>query len=421
MSKPTTTSFRDRRTLLKGIGVALALPWLESLAGSEPGDNLPIQHRRMIHVTHKFGMYAPSFHPATAGVGWEMTDGLRTLERHRLRMTVFKNLGLSVTGGHAAAPCILSDMKRSEAASHPDGGITVDARAAELYATTTRFPMLNLWGNPDNDQHTSFARSGAKIPYVTTPMELFNLLFTEQTAEGKAARARELAGNRSVLDAVNESAKRMMVTVSPRDQHRLDDYFTSVRDAERKLQTYKDWLTIPKPEAVPEVAARIESVKKSSQTMIYDAFMDLIPLILQTDSSRIVSIDVFTNPNWDLPGITDHYHSLTHHGQLPEKVAQLRAIDDFHLSRLARLIDRIVALGMLDSTQILYSSGMSDGNSHSNQNLPIILAGGGFTHGTMIDIQGKQPLSNLYLSMLQKLGVETASFNKSMGPLRGLA
>jgi hypothetical protein len=169
------------------------------------------------------------------------------------------------------------------------------------------------------------------------------------------------------------------------------------------------------------VAARIESVKKSSQTMIYDAFMDLIPLILQTDSSRIVSIDVFTNPNWDLPGITDNYHSLTHHGQLPEKVAQLRAIDDFHLSRLARLIDRIVALGMLDSTQILYSSGMSDGNSHSNQNLPIILAGGGFTHGTMIDIQGKQPLSNLYLSMLQKLGVETASFNKSMGPLRGLA
>ena len=137
-------------------------------------------------------------------------------------------------------------------------------------------------------------------------------------------------------------------------------------------------------------------MKKSSQTKTYDAFMDLIPLILQTDSSRIVSIDIFTNPNWDLPGISDNYHSLTHHGQLPEKVAQLRTIDDFHFSRLATLIDRVKDLGMLDATQILYSSGMSDGNSHNTKNLPIVLAGGGFRHGTMIDVQAKQPLSNLF-------------------------
>ena len=421
MRTTTTATFIDRRTLLKGLGVAIALPWLESLAGAEPVGAGPVHHPCMINVTHKFGMYAPTFHPATAGADWEMTDGLRPLERHRARMTVFKNLGLSVTGGHAAAPCILSDMKRTEAASHPDGGITVDARAAELYATATRFPMLNLWGNPDNDQHTSFARSGAKIPYITTPLDLFNLLFTEQTADEKIARASELAGNRSVLDAVNESAKRMSGTVSQRDRHRLDDYFTSVREAEKKLQTYKDWLTIPKPVANPAVAARIDAVKNNSQTMTYDAFMELIPLVLQTDSTRVVSIDVFTNPNWDLPGITDNYHSLTHHGQLPEKVKQLRSIDDFHLSRFVTLIDRIAALGMLDTTQLLYSSGMSDGNSHSNQNLPIILAGGGFRHGTTIDVQGRQPLSNLYLSMLRKLGVEAASFSKSTGTMQGLA
>ena len=421
MRTPASASFIDRRTLLKGLGVAIALPWLESLPGAESGAAGPARHPCMINVTHKFGMYAPTWHPATAGTDWEMTDGLRPLERHRARMTVFKNLGLSVSGGHAAAPCVLSDMKRTEAVSHPDGGITVDARAAELYATATRFPTLNLWGNPDNDQHTSFARSGAKIPYVASPIELFNLLFTEQTADGKAARARELAGNRSVLDAVNESAKRMAVTVSQRDRSRLDDYFTSVRDAEKKLQTYKDWLTIPKPAGDPAVAARIDAIKKGSQTMMYDAFMELIPLVLQTDSSRVVSIDVFTNPNWDLPGITDNYHSLTHHGQLPEKVKQLRTIDDFHLSRFATLIDRIAALGMLDTTQLLYSSGMSDGNSHSNQNLPIVLVGGGFRHGTMIDVKGRQPLSNLFLSMLRRFGVETASFSRSTGTLQGLA
>lgn len=420
MRKPIPRSFIDRRTFIKGLGVSLALPWLESLAGAEPGKALPENPRRMINVTHKFGMYAPTFHPEKEGANYEMTDGLRPLERHRKDMTVFKNLGLSVLGGHAAAPCVLSDMKRTEAISHPDGGITVDARAAELYATATRFPLLNLWGNPDNDQHSSFTRSGAKVPYISSPLDLFHILFTEQTDEEKAARARDLSANRSILDTVTESAKRFSNTVSKRDVHRLDDYFTSVREAEKKLQTYKDWLSIPKPVAPPELAERITAVKKESQTKTYDAFMELIPLILQTDSSRIVTIDVFTNPNWDLPGVTDNYHSLTHHGQLPDKVRQLKAIDDFHLSRFATLIDRIKSLGMFETTQLLYSSGMSDGNGHSNQNLPIILAGGGFTHGSMIDVQDKQPLSNLFLSMLQKLGVETTTFNKSTGTMRGL-
>lgn len=421
MTKPITTSFIDRRTFIKGLGVSFALPWLESLPAAEPGKTVPEAPRRMVNVTHKFGMYAPTFHPEKAGTDYVMTDGLRPLERHRKNITVFKNLGLSVQGGHAAAPCILSDMKRTEAISHPDGGITVDARAAELYATATRFPLLNLWGNPDNDQHTSFARSGAKVPYITSPLELFQVLFNEQTDDEKKARAQDLARNHSVLDTVAESAKRFSTTVSKHDAHRLDDYFTSIREAEKRLQTYKDWLSIPKPAAPVGLAERITSVKKESQTRTYDAFMELIPLILQTDSSRIVTIDVFTNPNWDLPGVTDNYHSLTHHGQLPDKVRQLKAIDDFHLSRFATLIDRITALDMLESTQLLYSSGMSDGNGHSNQNLPIILAGGGFRHGSVIDVQGKQPLSNLFLSMLQKLGVETAAFNKSTGTMRGLA
>ncbi len=409
------SSFIDRRTFIRGIGVALVLPWLETTASAEA-----IHPGRMINVTHKFGMYAPSFHPKANGPDFEITDGLKPLERHRSEISVFKNLGLSVSGGHAAAPCILSDMTRSEAASHPDGGITVDARAAEHYATATRYPILNLWGNPDNDQHTSFARSGAKIPYVASPIDLFNLLFSEESQEGKNRKRAELEGNRSVLDAVNENAKLFSKRLSSRDNSRLDEYFTSVREAEKKLQTYKDWLSVPKPTASPALREEIAAAKRESQTKTYDAFMELIPLILQTDSSRIVTIDVFTNPNWDLPGITDNYHSLTHHGQLPEKIKQLKAIDSYHLSGVATLINKIKDLGMLESTQILYSSGMSDGNSHSNQNLPIILAGGGFKHGQVIDVQGKQPLSNLYNTMLQKLGVETEYFNKSTGRMSGL-
>ncbi len=198
----TSSRFIDRRTFIKGVGVAMALPWLESVARAAE----PARPGRMIILTQKFGMYAPSFHPDTEGTDYEITEGLKPLERHRNRITVFKNLGLAVSGGHAAAPCILSDMKRTDASSHPDGGLTIDARAAELYATATRFPMLNLWGNPDNDQHTSFSRNGAKIPYVASPIELFRLLFADLSAEEKGKRQVELLGDHSVLDTVNESA-----------------------------------------------------------------------------------------------------------------------------------------------------------------------------------------------------------------------
>ncbi len=413
----TSSRFIDRRTFIKGVGVALALPWLESVARAAE----PTRSGRMIIVTQKFGMYAPSFHPDTEGADYEITDGLKPLERHRSRMTVFKNLGLAVSGGHAAAPCILSDMKRTDAGSHPDGGLTVDARAAEHYATATRFPMLNLWGNPDNDQHTSFSRNGAKIPYVTSPIELFRLLFADLSAEEKDKRQVELLGDRSVLDTVNESAQQFSKKLSSSDKQRLDEYFTTIRDSEKKLKSYKDWLAIPKPKADPVLKKEIEAARKESQVKTYDAFLTLIPLILQTDASRVVSIDVWTNPQWDIPGITDNYHSLTHHGQLPEKIKQLMTIDRCHLSHFAELIDRIDGMGMLDTTQLLYCSGMSDGNSHSNQNLPIVLAGGGYKHGRMIDVKAKQPISNLYNTMLQKLGVETDHFNRSIGTIGGLA
>jgi hypothetical protein len=412
----TASRFIDRRTFIKGVGVAMALPWLESIARAAE----PIRPGRMIILTQKFGMYAPSFHPDTEGTDYEITEGLKPLERHRNRMTVFKNLGLAVSGGHAAAPCILSDMKRTDASSHPDGGLTVDARAAELYATATRFPMLNLWGNPDNDQHTSFSRNGAKIPYVTSPVELFRLLFADLSAEEKGKRQVELLGDHSVLDTVNESARQFSKKLSSSDKQRLDEYFTTVRDSEKKLKSYKDWLGVPKPKADPVLQKEIEAARKESQVKTYDAFLTLIPLILQTDSSRVVSMDVWTNPQWDIPGITDNYHSLTHHGQLPEKIKQLMTIDRCHLSHFAGLIDAIEGMGMLDTTQLLYCSGMSDGNSHSNQNLPIILAGGGYKHGRMIDVKAKQPLSNLYNSMLQKLGVETDHFNRSTGTMGGL-
>lgn len=412
------TNICDRRTFLKGAGIALALPLLNSLPAAEPPAAKPVS-RLVIH-THQFGMYAPGFHPVGHGRDWPMTDGLRPLAGVRDHITVFSHLHLGFTGGHDAAPAILCDRKRSEAAHAPDGGMSVDARAAEAVADHTRYPMLALWGDPDHDKHTSFTRSGTYVPPLRRPLDLFRTLFRQENAGERADLEQRLADEHSVLDAVRTSARQMEAQLSREDRPRLERYLTAVRDQERRLQRSQRWLSIERAAAPAGLEQRLIARSPDSQLQTYDDFCELIPLVLQTDVSRVVTLDVRTSPNWDLPGVSDNYHSLTHHGQLPDKVRQLRLIDQAHLSRYAAMIERLKSLDLLDSTQVLFCSGLSDGNSHSNRDLPVILAGGGYRHGQAIDVGGRQPLGNLFVSILQRFGVEIERFATGTSTLTGL-
>src|SRR6185436_4274489 len=205
------------------------------------------------------------------------------------------------------------------------------------------------------------------------------------------------------------------------------EYFTSIRETETKLQSSGQWLERPKPEIDEKGMAGVADGLRDEPygAPLVELWFDLMYLALVTDSTRVVATNV-ENCNWGLDGVKQTYHTLSHHGQRPEMLAQLAIVEQFLMRQLARFVARLKETRqpdgstLLDTTQVLFGSGLGNGNRHTNDNLPLILAGGGFRHGRHIDAEEKQPLCNLYLSMLQALGVETERFNRSNGTLTGL-
>ena len=207
--------------------------------------------------------------------------------------------------------------------------------------------------------------------------------------------------------------------LSTRDQQKLDQYFTSVREVEKSLQEEKAWLSRPRPKV------DMKEPRNGTVTQQLPILFDLLTLALQTDSTRVATIEV---PGaFDVAGVglePKGYHAYSHHGKDPTLMAGLRKVERYQMEQLARFMKKLADLGLLDSTQILFGSGMSDGSAHTNRNLPIIVAGGGYAHQThlaMPEEQGKRvPLCNLYLKMAQRFGIEASVFGNSKGTINGL-
>ena len=226
---------------------------------------------------------------------------------------------------------------------------------------------------------------------------------------------------------VLEDARGLKLELSTNDRRKLDEYFTSVRETEKKIQLSKSWIDRPKPNprqpSLKNVANGNRDDKNGSNQV--EVRMDLILLALQTDSTRVVSMSV-ANCNWGIDGVTDSYHTLSHHGQREDRLSQLAIIEEFLMKNLARFIERLKVTqdhngrSLLDTTQVLFGSGLGSGSRHSNTDLPLILAGGGWKHGQHIDAGRKQPLCSLYLSMLRHMGMEQEYFNRSSSTLTGL-
>jgi len=269
-------------------------------------------------------------------------------------------------------------------------------------------------------------RSGVGIPSEESPRRLYRSLFVSGTPEEKAATMRRIEAGGSVLDLVLDKATRLQNSVAADDRNRLEQYFQSVRELEGRLQRSIDWENRPKPIVdYPEPAdiADANLVIEKSKLMF-----DIIRLALQTDSSRVItlSLSMFSVvPHVD--GVKNETHGLTHHGNEPDKVAELRRLEEAQMRAFASLLSTLretpeVGSTLLDSTQILYGSCLGNANSHSNRNLPLILAGGGFRHPGHLafDEENNTPMANLFVSMLQRLGIETDRFASSRGTLSGL-
>jgi hypothetical protein len=419
-----------RRGLLRGAGVSLALPWLEAggARGGSPGAAPPM---RAIFISNNLGVLPKPFFPEAAGRDYPLSPYLERLAPHRADFTVVSGLSHpNVRGGHSTENCFLT-AARNPTASGFRNTISLDQFAAERIGHLTRFPALNLGVNIDRaNRSLAWTRDGCLIPAEDRPSRLFETLFVTGTAADVAARRRRLRERESILDALGDDARRLEARVSLADRRRLDQYLTSVRELEARLQVAGAWEAQPRP--APPAEKPVDVPSRAHLFEGYAAMLDMARLALETDSSRLVTImvDGFATPAFRLADdrtTTDGYHNLSHHGQSADKVGQLEEADrrqfDLLAALLAGLADRRDGEHrLLDRTIVLCGSNLGDANTHDNTNLPILLAGGGFRHGSHLAFprDDNRPLANLFVSILQRLGVEADAFGSSTGPLAGL-
>jgi hypothetical protein len=253
---------------------------------------------------------------------------------------------------------------------------------------------------------------------------LFRKLFVSDGAADIAASLDRLDMKGSILDAVQGDAKSLQRHLVQRDKEKLDEYFTSVRDVEKQIELRRKWAHVPKPEA------KIDEPNNKDFVSDLPVMYDLIALALQTDSTRIATLEIGGDFEASAFGLNGGYHGLSHHGQREDAIKGLIKMERYQVEQFARFLEKLKSIQdgggtLLDHSMVLFGSGMGNANSHQNTNLPIILAGGGLKHGEHkaypANGLGKQPLCNLYLSMLQRFGAEVDAFGTSTGTLSGLS
>ncbi len=409
--------------MLKAAGVSLALPMLDATtpARAEAPAKTP---RRMVLICTPLGLHPAHFFPEKAGKDYALTPYLDVLKDFRNDFTVMSGLShVGVDSGHDSIFTYLT------AAQHPErrvgfrNSISVDQLAAEHIGDETRFPSLSLAGEGFS---LSWTRSGALVPSDCWPAQVFARLFIDGKKDDVEAQIRKLRDGQSVLDTVGDQAKKVSGAVGSADKEKLDEYFTSVRDLEKRLAKAEEWSKKPKPKVD---AKQPQNIMNSADLLGRTKLLfDLTHLALQTDSTRFITILLGgASQVPPIPGVSFDHHNLSHHGQDPDKLKQLAIVETETLKLLHDLLTKLKqskedASTVLDRTMVMFGSNLGSGNSHSCKNLPMLLAGGGFKHGQYLAFDAKNgpPLANLFVSMLQRLGLEIDKFGTSKGTLAGL-
>ena len=412
----------DRRTFLRATGVALALPFLPSLrpAFARTTGEPP---RRMVNICATLGLYSDSWFPRTPGADYEPSEYLSLVDEHRDHYTLFSGLCHEEQTGRQAHN---SEITWLTSARHPgiDGfqnTISVDQIVANQLGYVTRFPSVVL--GTYSAQSQSYNQNGVMVPAETSPARLFARMFLEGRPDEVERETQRLSDGRSILDTLTAQTSSLRGRVSSTDRRVLDAYFEAVRIAERDLVEVQAWTKRPKP--VVEATPPTDITDNADVVGRVKLLFDLIPLILATDSSRVVSVmiqDHQTVPK--VAGVTADQHNLSHHGQDPGKIDQLKIVETEIVRRFGELLTALREQddgdgSLLDHTTLLFGSNLGNANSHVAVKLPILLAGGGFKHGQHIVHEGEDnaPLCNLFVTMLRSMGVQADSFGQSTGAL----
>ena len=421
-----------RRALLRAAGVAIALPFLEA-EGNCLGrlGEASTSAKRLLLISNNLGVIPTSFFPSETGPAYTLSPYLEQLGDYRDQFTVFSGLShLSCAGGHSTENCFLTGAKHPTSSGFRNT-ISLDQYASRYLGPSTRYRNLNLGINIDKaNRSLSWTQDGTLLPVEDSPSRLFRKLFVQGSRQQVAAQLTRLARRGSILDTIGTSARRLQGALGRVDRSRLDQYFSSIRQLEQRLHQAGEWQERPKPtpqQAEPEDISEAARLFDKCQQML-----EMAVLALQTDSTRIVTlmIDAFATPAFEISmgeKSTMGYHSLSHHGLRQDYLSQLGKADRRQMQLLSGVLQACAAApvgegSLLDATMILYGSNMGDANTHDNSNLPVLLAGGGLRHGShlVFDSQHNTPLSNLYLTMLQHMGIATERFGPSTGTLDSL-
>lgn len=415
----------NRRHFLRSSGIAMALPMLESFSVSgkarAASQSDKAKAKRLVCVGAFLGYHRPEFYPETTGRDYETPTLLKPVEDFRDDFTVFSGLDHRAKNGHAAWENFLCGKDL--------GSPSLDQVVAERIGQETRFDSLQLTAGK-NSRNMNFTKDGVALPMIQRPSVLYRKLFA--SPDDKARSDYLLKSGVSALDRVLDDANRLKGRVSARDQEKLDEYFTSVRELEKRMEKQRASLD----KAVPNVNYQLPDYDPVAPTLMLEAegiMYDLMALALQTDSTRVATMflaglgQVFT---LDGETLQAGYHALSHHGNDPDKIRDLVRVEREHMKCLASFLEKLKTKtdaegqSLLDSTIVLFGTGMGDASRHSNRDLPTLVAGGGFKHGQHLagdpDSDDALLLGDLYITLMQQMGIETDSFSNAKRNMNGV-
>lgn len=436
----------NRRTVLKGLGTALALPFLEMMdPPMSLGAGKKARPRRLAFVYVPNGVDLAHWKPAEEGKHFTLPSILQPLEPFQKEILVLGGLTLDMArpgmdggGDHARAMAAFLTGKRPKKTLGTDlqAGVSADQLAAEKMGKATRFPSLEVGadvGQPSGNcdpgyscaytNNLSWKTEAMPVTKEVNPRLIFERLFGgPDKKEADSARAKKEKYKLSILDFVAQDAARLKGRLGKQDQRKLEEYLTSVREVETRISRSQD----EDKKTTPNLARPL-GIPRDYQEHIR-LITDLLVLAFQGDLTRVVTFvyaNEARNQGYGFLGIPEGHHELTHHGGNQEKLEKVRKINHFHVGQFAYLLEKLQSIkegdgALLDQCMIVYGSGISDGNAHSHGDLPILLAGkggGSITPGKCVQFKKETPLMNLHLALLDRMGVAVSSFGDSTGKL----
>lgn len=427
----------NRRSYLAAAGACIALPFFPSLPAEATTRALKTvatkkrknageadDQPRLVCMGVALSMYPGEWNPVEEGRNYKTPRLIKPLESLRDDFTLISNTDHpGVKGGHKGTAAFLSGVYKPERIGQSiiiRNQITIDQLAAKEVGADTRFESMQMSvSSSSNTDALSWSEKGIPLSAATDPLKVFRKLFAPEKNPKTKARSMKLGG--SVLDLVHADAKALQRELASDDRNRMDDYMSSVRDVEKRIERELYWLDEPKP-GVPPVKNRPTTYHQS-----LDLMLELTALALQTDSTRVITMGLPGNgPPIEAGNLRiRNYHGQSHHGKAPKVVEELIQIELQHTRSLAKFLARLKSIPaangtLLDHTQVLFGSGLGNASSHSNRDLPVLLAGGGFKHGQHLKLKESTPLANLFVTMLQQMGIQTDTFAGSNGDLNRL-